>query len=224
MPKQKNLHAAKGKAAHICPEFKVPVQNNNPQGSRKARSNHTCQTKTGKSTPHHLLLDSAPNLGPLRSRWEINKFENCWHRSVRILEILKLFSSIFEFVKFPTRYEWSNVWRPSNNRWSGGSHENDKSSIFYRCMARRGSNIWEQTSVLPILPTRWLIISHVTSLAARERDSLSPGEEKSREEIKPREIGRPEAALETCALFWSTCLVLPVKEKTSVRERSRKEK
>ncbi len=25
----------------------------------------------------HLLLDSAPNLGPLISRWEINKFENC---------------------------------------------------------------------------------------------------------------------------------------------------
>jgi hypothetical protein len=29
------------------------------------------------TTPDHLLLDSAPNLGPLISRWEINKFENC---------------------------------------------------------------------------------------------------------------------------------------------------
>ncbi len=28
-------------------------------------------------TPDHLLLDSAPNLGPPISRWEINKFENC---------------------------------------------------------------------------------------------------------------------------------------------------
>ncbi len=27
--------------------------------------------------PGHALLDSAPNLGPLISRWEINKFENC---------------------------------------------------------------------------------------------------------------------------------------------------
>jgi hypothetical protein len=27
--------------------------------------------------PDHLLLDSAPNLGPLISRWEINKFKNC---------------------------------------------------------------------------------------------------------------------------------------------------
>jgi hypothetical protein len=25
----------------------------------------------------HLLLDSAPNLEPLISSWEINKFENC---------------------------------------------------------------------------------------------------------------------------------------------------
>jgi hypothetical protein len=25
----------------------------------------------------HLLLDSAPNLGPLIFRWKINKFENC---------------------------------------------------------------------------------------------------------------------------------------------------
>jgi hypothetical protein len=31
-------------------------------------------------------LDSAPNLGPLISRWEINKFENCWYKSFRILE------------------------------------------------------------------------------------------------------------------------------------------
>jgi hypothetical protein len=27
--------------------------------------------------PDHLLLDSAPNLGPLIYSWEINKFENC---------------------------------------------------------------------------------------------------------------------------------------------------
>ncbi len=36
------------------------------------------------------LVLAAPNLGPLISRWEINKFENCWYKSVRILEVLKL--------------------------------------------------------------------------------------------------------------------------------------
>jgi hypothetical protein len=25
----------------------------------------------------HLLLDRSPNLGPLISRWELEKFENC---------------------------------------------------------------------------------------------------------------------------------------------------
>jgi hypothetical protein len=38
----------------------------------------------------HLLLDCAPNLGPLISCWRINYFENCWYESVRILEVLKL--------------------------------------------------------------------------------------------------------------------------------------
>jgi hypothetical protein len=28
--------------------------------------------------PDHLLLDSAPNLGPLKSCWELDKFKNCW--------------------------------------------------------------------------------------------------------------------------------------------------
>ncbi len=41
-------------------------------------------------SPDHLILDSARNLGPLISRLEINKFENCWCKSVRILELLKL--------------------------------------------------------------------------------------------------------------------------------------
>jgi hypothetical protein len=41
-------------------------------------------------TPNHLLLDSAPNLGPLLSRWEINKFSNWWYKSVRILVVLRL--------------------------------------------------------------------------------------------------------------------------------------
>jgi hypothetical protein len=52
----------------------------------------------------HLWLDSAPNLRPLVSRWEINKFENCWYKNVRILEVL-----LFKFVKFPTRYEWFKI-------------------------------------------------------------------------------------------------------------------
>jgi hypothetical protein len=46
--------------------------------------------KTYTIPPDHQLLDSAPNLGPLISRWEINKLENCRNKSDRILEVLKL--------------------------------------------------------------------------------------------------------------------------------------
>ncbi len=58
--------------------------------------------------PDHLLLDSALNLGPLVSRCEINKFENCWYKSVRILEVLKLlFQQILNFST--SQQEWSNI-------------------------------------------------------------------------------------------------------------------
>ncbi len=53
------------------------------------------------STPDHLLLDNAPNFGPLISRWEINKFENCWYKSVKILEVPKLFFSNFWICQVP---------------------------------------------------------------------------------------------------------------------------
>jgi hypothetical protein len=33
--------------------------------------------------PDHLLLDSAPTIGPLVSRWELDKFKNYWNKSLR---------------------------------------------------------------------------------------------------------------------------------------------
>ncbi len=35
-------------------------------------------------TPDHLLLDSAPNIGPLISRWELDKLKNCCFRTSKI--------------------------------------------------------------------------------------------------------------------------------------------
>ncbi len=40
--------------------------------------------------PDHLLLDSAPNIGPLISLWELDKFKNCWNKSFRASKILTL--------------------------------------------------------------------------------------------------------------------------------------
>jgi hypothetical protein len=70
----------------------------------------------------HLLLDSVPNLGPLISCWEIKQFENCWYKSVRILEVLKLLFQ--QFLNWSSS-QW-DVSGPilgdlSNNRWSRGS-------------------------------------------------------------------------------------------------------
>ncbi len=59
--------------------------------------------------PGHLLLDSAPNLGPLISRWEINKFENYWYKCQNFTGSKAVVSEISEFVNFPTRYEWFNI-------------------------------------------------------------------------------------------------------------------
>jgi hypothetical protein len=38
----------------------------------------------------HLLLDSAPNFGPLLSRWELDKFKNCLNKSFRTSKIQTL--------------------------------------------------------------------------------------------------------------------------------------
>jgi hypothetical protein len=35
------------------------------------------RSESALGTSDHLLLDNLPNLGPVISRWGINKFENC---------------------------------------------------------------------------------------------------------------------------------------------------
>ncbi len=72
--------------------------------------------------PDHQLLDSAPNFGPLISCWEINKFENCWYKSVRFLEVLKLLFQQFLNLS-SSQWDMSGpiFGNLSNNRWSGGT-------------------------------------------------------------------------------------------------------
>ncbi len=40
--------------------------------------------------PNHQLLDRSPNIGPLISRWELDKFKNCQSKSFRTSKILTL--------------------------------------------------------------------------------------------------------------------------------------
>ncbi len=72
-------------------------------------------------TPDHLFLDSAPNIGPLISCWELNKFKNCWSISFRTSEILTLLYQQFLNLLISQRnMSGPRLGALSNNRWSGG--------------------------------------------------------------------------------------------------------
>ncbi len=72
--------------------------------------------------PDHPLLDSAPNLGPLISRWEIIKFKNSRYWIVRILDVLKLlFQQFLNLSSSKRDMSGPKSGDLSNNRWSGGN-------------------------------------------------------------------------------------------------------
>ncbi len=48
---------------------------------------------TARIPPDQLLLDRSLNIGPLISRWELDKFKNCWNKSFRTSKILTLISN-----------------------------------------------------------------------------------------------------------------------------------
>jgi hypothetical protein len=78
--------------------------------------------KTCLVPPDHLFLDSAPNIGPLIFRWELDKFKNCWNKSFRPSKILTLlyqqFSNLLIFQRDMSGPRWGTL---SNNRWSRGN-------------------------------------------------------------------------------------------------------
>ncbi len=58
---------------------------------------------TGFIYPDHVLLDSAANIGPLISCWELDKFKNCWNKSFRPLKSWHFCMSNFQTCKFPNK-------------------------------------------------------------------------------------------------------------------------
>jgi hypothetical protein len=100
-------------------------------GSRWSKLDHlmlyqpTCQPilellRTLELPPDHLLLDSAPNIGPLISRWELDIFKNCWNKSFRTFEILTLLYQRFSNLLISQRdMSGPRLGALSNNRWSG---------------------------------------------------------------------------------------------------------
>jgi hypothetical protein len=73
--------------------------------------------------PDHLLLDRSPNIGPLLSPWELEKFENCRNKSFRTSKILKLLYQQFSNLIISQRdMSGPRLGTLSNNRWSGVSY------------------------------------------------------------------------------------------------------
>ncbi len=72
--------------------------------------------------PHdHILLDRSPIIGPLISRWELDKFKNGWNKSFRTSKILTLLYQQFSNLLIFQRYmSGPRLGAPSNNRWSEG--------------------------------------------------------------------------------------------------------
>ncbi len=72
--------------------------------------------------PDHLLLDSAPNLGKLISRWELDKFKNCWNKSFRTSNILTfLYQQFSNLLHSQKDMSGPRLGALSNNMWSGGT-------------------------------------------------------------------------------------------------------
>ncbi len=76
----------------------------------------------------HLLLDSVPNLGPLISRWKINKLiQKC-----QDVKVSKAFvSAIFEFAKFQRDMSGPILGYLSNNRWLRGTCTGEHFLLFF---------------------------------------------------------------------------------------------
>ncbi len=91
------------------------------EAKKKIAWKWSCSRQTsGRSgvSSDHLLLDSVPNLGPVTSRWEINKVENCWYKSGMILEVLKLlFQQSLNLSSFQRDMSSPILGTLSINRW-----------------------------------------------------------------------------------------------------------
>jgi hypothetical protein len=72
--------------------------------------------------PDHVLLDRSPNIGLLISRWELDKFKNCWNKSFRTSKIRTLLYQQFSNLLISQQdTSGPRLGALFNNRWLGGS-------------------------------------------------------------------------------------------------------
>ncbi len=90
-----------------------------------------CHQLVGGVPRNHLLLDRSPNIGPLISRCELDKFKNCWNKSFRTSKILTLLYQQFSNLLI-SQQDMSDprLGAPSNNRWSGLAYIQSNHVVF----------------------------------------------------------------------------------------------
>jgi hypothetical protein len=113
---------------HVLPQFQIPSTSSAYPFDRallcrsKSRPPFYELTAFTTRTPDHLLLDRAPNSGPRISRWELDKFKNCWNKSFRTFKILTLLYQQFSNLLISQRdMNGPRLGALSNNRWSGST-------------------------------------------------------------------------------------------------------
>jgi hypothetical protein len=99
-------------------------------------------------TLDHLLFDSVPNIGPLISCSELDKFKNCWNKSFIISRILTLTYQQFSNLLTSQRdMSGPRLGTLPNNRWSGGTFwvQNEWIEIFKNTVFRNEfvKNEWQ---------------------------------------------------------------------------------
>jgi hypothetical protein len=71
--------------------------------------------------PDYLLLDTAPNIGPLIAWWKLAKFKNCWNKRFITSEILTLlYQQLSNLLNSQRGMSGPRLKALSSNRWSGG--------------------------------------------------------------------------------------------------------
>jgi hypothetical protein len=88
----------------------------------KKTQKHYIKSASCSMVPHdHLSLDRSPNIGPLISRWELDKFRNCWNKTFRTSKILMLLCQQFLNLLISQQdMSGPRLGALSNNRWLGG--------------------------------------------------------------------------------------------------------
>jgi hypothetical protein len=110
---------------------------------------------------------------PLISRWELDKFKNCWNKSFRISRILTLLYQQFSNLSFsPRDMSGPRLGALSNNKWSGGICCEQQNVV--RDCTRKFPRSWKISGLIKSKAWRehdhqWAVVSSAGHLVSIDR-------------------------------------------------------